>query len=173
MSATIEQATAASPHAASLRVRVQELAHKRASTAVIAATVKAKVDAFEAANAEELSAYKVARAEVDALEAEVKALAVLAYDALSDEAKKADGAKKVAPGVAIQDAPTYSITDRDAAFAWSKASTIGYIPESFDEAEVVNAAKKLSASLPFVSKLDGYKATLAKDLTAALAAVTS
>lgn len=153
------------PSATSLTARLRELAILRAAIAERDSKIKqAMADYRDKHLADDMRTIEATKRAADVLENEIKAVAVLTFSSLTPEQKAAKDAKKLVPGIGIQETQDYEITDRAAAFAWSKASGIGYQPESFVEKDVLDAAKKLKTPLPFVKCSEGYKATIASDL---------
>ena len=77
-----------------------------------------------------------------------------------------------APGITIDVTPIVTIADREAAFTWSKASSVGFIAETFDEKKVLamfTGKRPKMQPLPFVAIAPGVpKVSIARDLLAAL-----
>lgn len=109
------------------------------------------------------------KADIARVEADIRGLAVVAYDL------DATKSKTPAPGITVDVTPEVTIKDREGAFAWSKASQIGYLAESFDESAVLSmftGKRPKMQPLPFVEVKDGVpKVSIAKDLGKALADV--
>lgn len=148
------------PAPSALRGLVVKLATLRAEAAARDAQIKAKVAELTKELAPEKATLEGLKRAIEASESEVRALAQLE--------RERTGNKNPCPGVGVQDSPTYSVTDRAAALAWAKLSSIGYVPETIDEDAIVQAVAKGGATLPFVKKTPGYKVKLATDLLKAL-----
>ncbi len=136
---------------------VVELAAAREEVAQRKAAIDAKRKAFELTIAEESSVYAFRVATVSVLDAQARALAVLAYDASKN--------KTPCPGLSIIGKKHYAI-DEVAGLAWAREKEMCLIPESLD----VKAVQKLATvqPLPFVTVTEVPEVRIASDLLAAL-----
>lgn len=142
-----------------LKSAVMKLAVLRAEVTMRDEKVKAaKVEALKSL-ADDIQRLESAKRAVEAADSEVRALAQLERERTKE--------KKVCAGVEVQDGEEYSIIDKAAAMAWAKASTVGYVPETFNESAILGVAKS-GTVLPFVKKETVYKVKIATDLIKAL-----
>lgn len=150
----------------SLHAHVVQLATLREELKQRSDAVHEKRAAFDATIADELVQLEALKRRVESDEAAVRGLACVAYDL--DPTKNPEPV----PGITIDVTPIVTIADREAAFAWSKASSVGFIAETFDEKKVLamfTGKRPKMQPLPFVAIAPGVpKVSIARDLLAAL-----
>lgn len=159
--------TTAAPPVGDLASAVQNVEAKRRAAAEIAARVKEAKDEFTRTHAVLLQSLVTAVDEVETAERATKALATAHFV----QSGKTD--KHPTPGVDIKESETLEY-DAAEALKFAKEKGLFLIPESLDEKAFEAFAKTAPVgTLPFVKRVPGYFATLAKDLTKALSAVTA
>jgi|GEM_PF-2040948 len=159
--------TTAAPPVGDLVSAVQNVEAKRRAAAEIATRVKEAKDAFTQQNATLLASLVTAVGEVEAAEQATKAIAIAHFV----QGGKTD--KHPTAGVDIKESETLEY-DAAEALKFAKEKGLFLIPESLDEKAFEAFAKTApAAALPFVKRVPGHFATLAKDLTKALTAVTA
>jgi len=145
--------------AAQIAQQVTVVARLRRIAADLAAEMRARVEAFDAANAAVLAHAKEAAADVDAAESALRALTLDHYGRT--------GEAKPTAGVEVKLYDTFALTDPAAALAWAKASGVALIPESVDQRALFKVAKV--SPLPFVAAAKEPRVSIATDLAKALA----
>jgi hypothetical protein len=141
---------------AALRTQLRTLADARANQLAIDEEVRRVRAEFDAANHALLANQRDGKLNIEALEREARALALVEY--------KATGKKDVAPGVSIKIGKEYVYSRADA-LAWARETKLCLLPESLDEA----AFKKIASAtpLPFVTVESTPAAFIATQLNAA------
>ena len=136
---------------------VRRVAEARRRFADARAAVDGPMNTLKEQLAGEIAAMQAASLSVTQAEAELRALALAAYEA--------SGEKKPFPGVALQ-VRTKLEYDPAAALAWAREAHIAVVPEQLD----TKAFEKIAGAtdLPFVTKLAVPVATIASDLDAVL-----
>ncbi len=148
----------AAPASTTLQDAVRKLAIARSAEHAVKAALDEKRLLFATANAGLLATEKEARAAVAAEEANVRALALAAY-----EADKSN--RKPAPGVEIKLFKTITYA-ADRALAWAREAKQCLVPEQLDVAKFEKAAAVLD--LDFVTIGEAPKPAIATDLEKAL-----
>jgi hypothetical protein len=140
-----------------LTSHVEQLARLRQVEAHLTSELRGVVDAFEATIADRRANIAGIRRSIEAVESDVRGLALLAYERTQSKAP--------APGVSVVVGKEYDI-DEAAGLVWAKATGMCLIPAKLD----TKAAQKMAAvtEVPFVTVIEKASVRIATDLTKAL-----
>lgn len=149
-----------------LRTAILRLADARRAVIVTAGVVHERKAAWHVANADVIEAALKADAEQRTADNELRLLAGAFY--------QATGEKKPGPGLEVKVGAEFAF-DGDLCLAFAKATSIGYVPETYDARALSAVAKtKLkddgSTQVPGITWIEKATVNVASDLDKALAA---